>query len=263
MSNLRKLRRTQISKREPPVLIVRPHKMEGQSCQATSLFIMKNHLSGIAISTHMESKTPEVARNKAILGFLHDMKYRHCSHIFFLDDDSTPYAEDAILRLLNHRKPFVAGLTPIMRYREGLIYHKSLINAGIMQHEKTEIDCHWNAVIEKDGRLENIGIDEKPEGLFKAYRIGGTGILVRRDVLEKLKPPYQITTYNERYTDVKLSEDMYFSDKVREAGFDLWVDPAIECHHFHNLDILDMFKALVQAKKMGYEQAKKDFKVAV
>jgi len=262
MSNQRRLRRSRPTKKSPPVLIVRPHKMGGQTCQDTSLFIIKNQLSGIAVSLQLESKDPALARNRAIHSFLNEMKYKNCSHIFFLDDDSTPEQEDAILRLLIHRKPFIAGLTPIIIFKEGLIYNKSMICPGAMQYEKTMLDCHWNAIIERDGKPEHIGIDEKPTGLFKAYRVGGTGILVRRDVLEKIKPPYQITTYNEDYTHVELSEDFYFCDKVREAGFDLWVDPNVICHHYHNLDILDIFKVANQAKQMGYKQAMKDYKIS-
>jgi hypothetical protein len=221
-------------------------------------------VAGIADSTQIESKEPEFARNQAIHKFLHNMDFRHFTHIFFLDDDSTPVLDDAIVRLHRHNKPFVAGVTPILRYREGIDFSKvELIKRGIFLNEKKAMDLHWNAIIKKDGQMQNIGIDELPRGLFRAHRIGGTGLLVRRDVLEKLKSPYQKTTYNEKNTGVTLSEDIYFSEKVREAGFDLWVDPAIECEHWHIRSIREIFMIAMQAKKEGYEQAKAEFKVVV
>lgn len=238
--------------------------MEGDTCQQTSLFITKNQLAAIADSTQLESKEPALARNQAIGRFLHNMDFRHYTHIFFLDDDSTPVQDDAVTRLLNHNKPFVAGVTPIYRFKEGIDFSKvHLIERGIIRNEKIKIDCHWNAIVKNGERMENIGIDELPKKLFKAYRVGGTGLLVRRDVLEKLKPPYQVTTYNDSYTGVTLSEDIYFSNKVREAGFDIWVDPAVQCHHFHKLDIWELFLVAMQAKKMGYEEAKAKYKVVI
>ena len=61
----------------------------------------------------------------------------------------------------------------------------------------------------------------------------------------------------------RVIEDIYFSEKVREAGFDLWVDPAVQCHHFHTIDILEVFMIAMQAKKMGYQQAKAEIKAIV
>jgi hypothetical protein len=257
MSNLRRLKRVnKVPKKRPSILIVRPHKIEGQTCQDTSLFILHNHMAGIADSIHLASKAPELARNKAIHVFLHGMKFQHCTHIFFLDDDSPPVPVDAIMRLYRHDKPFIAAMTPIVRYRESY-------DPGSKKNTKSAIDCHWNAVIKKDGVLHNIGIDEKPKELFKAHRVGGTGLLIRREVFEKIKPPYQKTIYNASYTDVKISEDMYFTDKIREAGYDLWVDPNVECDHFHIVSLRDVFAIAIQAKKMGYEQAKRELRSAV
>ena len=255
MSHQRKLKR---SNKPKQVFIVRPHKQEKFTCQKTSLFIMKAQLSGIAMSKHIPSKAPEYARNKAIYSFINDPALRHCTHIFFIDDDSPPFTDDAIHRLYKHNKPFVAGVTPIFRTKEDII---DFNNPGKL---KDVIDLHWSAIIKNEaGKLENIGIGELPKKPFKAVRTGGTGLLVRRDVLEKIEPPYQITTDNESHTDIKLSEDIYFSEKVRDAGFDLWVDPTVQCSHFHTTDILEIFMIAMQAKKAGYEEAKADFKVVI
>ena len=226
MSTKRKLKRGSTTKirRIPPVLIVLPHREDNRTQQQTSAYITRAIVRGIAECQPLPSKLPELARNHAIADFLNNHPRK--THIFFQDDDSTPKNIYAIEHLLRHNKPVVCGVTPIWRYG------KSLENFNLL----------WSPVIqEEDKSLDNIGVDELPEKPFKVYRTGGTCLLVRRDVLEKLETPYQKTTYNDTVTDVTLSEDMYFSDKIRDAGFDIWCDPAVVCSHFHVLDILDVF----------------------
>ena len=247
-SAVKKLRRTQtvgISKRAvPPVLIVRPHRDDNHTQQQTSAFITRAIVRGIAECQPLPSKVPELARNYAITNILENHPKK--THIFFQDDDSPPVDIYAIEMLFHHRKPVVCGVTPIWRY------DKDLKNLNLL----------WSVVIKKpDGKMDNIGVDEVPKGLFKVHRTGGTCMLIEWKVLEKLKPPYQITTYNDTVTDVTLSEDMYFSDKIREAGFDIWCDPEVVCHHFHSQDILDVFSIAIQAKQTGYDEALRDHKI--
>jgi hypothetical protein len=265
MSNLRRLRRTQTPGREPPVLIVRPHKQEGFTCESTSQFLSKAFKRGIADYVCYESRTPDMARNTGINEFLHNPMHRKKTHLFFLDDDSTPWNDFVIERLLGLDKPVVAGVTPIFRKRQAIDFKKiRMIRMGIIQNEPIIMDLHWSAIIKnEEGKLENIGIDELPGTLFKAYRTGGTSILVSREVLEKLKSPYQKFEFDESNTKLLRSEDFYFSDKIREAGFDIWIDPTSVCHHFHVLDILDLFSAIIQAKQKGFEEAKSKHKVVV
>ncbi|MFH1717513.1 MAG: hypothetical protein ABIF19_09205 [Planctomycetota bacterium] len=232
MSIKRKLQRssTALTKRhEPPVLIVRPHNPENLTCQQTDIFIDKAVIRGIAECKMYASKVPELARNSAIQAFL--LGHTKKTHIFFLDDDSTPENDYAIEVLMRHKKPVICAPTPICRY----------------DPDNKHFNFLWNTIVTKDGhteekpQLENIGPDELPKKLFKCHRTGGTGLLVHRDVLEKLQSPYQMTTYNDNWTDVTKSEDIYFCDKIRKAGFDIWADGNTVCHHYHRLDILDMF----------------------
>ena len=234
-TTLRKLHKASagsVRRKVPPVLIVRPHRDDNRTQQQTSAFITRAIVRGIAECQPLPSKAPELARNYAIADFLENHPRK--THIFFLDDDSTPKNNFAIELLLRHDKPVICGVTPIWRYG------KSLKDFSLL----------WSAVIQKpDGKLDNIGVDELPKKPFKAYRTGGTCLLIERKVLEKLEPPYQKTTFNDTVTDVKLSEDMYFSDKIRKAGFEIWCDPKVICSHFHVSDILDVFSVYNTAMK--------------
>lgn len=263
---MRKLRRTSpgLGKRaEPPVLIIRPHKQEGQTCEATSQFLSKAFKRGIADYMCLASTTPDIARNKGIEAFLHGRLHRNKTHLFFLDDDSTPWDDFVIERLLSLNKPVVAGVTPIMRKKEGIDFTKiRLLGQDIIQNNVIKNILYWSPIVKNDeGKLENIGVDEMPGAPFIAHRTGGTGLLLKREVLEKLEPPYQKFEFDEKQINLLRSEDIYFSDKIRKAGFDIWIDPQSVCHHFHTLDILDTFEIAIQAKQMGYDEAEKDYKI--
>lgn len=208
-------------KRDYAVLIVKPHNIEGRTLEETNIFIMQAFQRGIAEYHHVPSKVAELGRNFGIHDFL--AKHPKKTHIYFQDDDSPPLEPFAIEQLMRMNKPVACGITPIVRV------------------EKENISCMWSAVVENDGKKENIGIDELPKKPFRVYRTGGNCLLIRRDVLMKLKPPFQITTYNKLWIGVELSEDYYFSDKIREAGYEIWCDPAVVSHHYHYFDLLNIF----------------------
>lgn len=212
------------------VLIVKPHNVENQVDERCCKWIMKAFQRGIAEYLSIPAKMPELARNWAINEFLTSEKQAKKTHIFFLDADTVPYNDYAIERLMSHDKPVIAGITPIVRVGD-------------------EIKCQWNVVLDSKQKDKLLGIDELPNKPFKVDRVGGTTMLVRRDVLEKLKKPYQISHFNSDCTNIDFSEDYYFCDKVRELGFDIWIDPDVVCHHYHNFDLLDIFSIYEQSVK--------------
>jgi GT2 family glycosyltransferase len=229
-------RKKALRKNAYKVLIVKPHCVEHQVDERVNQWIMKQYGKGVAEYLSIPSKSPDLARNTAIDMFLNAPKFASKTHIFFLDADTLPCSDYAIERLLWHDKPVVAGVTPIVR--------------GNMAGS-TEIDCYWSVLKwdkDKTG-FDTIGIDEIPKKPFISPRVGGTTVLIKRDVLEKLKRPYQKSEWNEDCTQQLLSEDFYFCDRIREAGFDIWVDPTVECHHYHKFDLLDIFNIYRQSRK--------------
>jgi hypothetical protein len=234
---VRKLRRVNLTnlKREAPVLVIKPHNRNNQTNELTSQFLAKALSRGIIEYINYASMTPEVARNKGIKEFLNNPRFKKKTHLFFLDDDSPPVNEFMIERLFAFDKPVIAGVYPMW----------------LVKNDKNVL-C-WSPVTKKeDGKLDNIGVDEMPKSPFKAYRAGGSSLLIKREVLEKLKPPYQKFTYDDECIDLKLGEDMYFCDKIHEAGYEIWIDPMSVSHHFHeNIDILEVFNMLMQAAEKG------------
>ena len=223
--------------KEAGVLIVKPHNVQYQTDQRCSDWIMKAFQRGVGEPIAIPTKIPELGRNWAIEQFLTNPQHKDKTHIFFIDSDTVPMNDFAIESLMRHNKPVVAGVTPIVRKGE-------------------ELRCMWSVIIDdptKPDNMDTIGILDLPKKLFKAKRVGGTTLLIRRDVLEKLTVPYQKSTFNEKITAQTDSEDYYFSDNIRKAGYTIFVDPDVQCHHYHNTDLLDVFAAY----KAGIEEGKK------
>ena len=215
------------------VLIAKPHNVENKTDERTNNFIMKAFERGLAEYAPIKSKLPELARNSIIREFKTEKKYADKEHIFFLDDDSPPIDQFAIEYLRQQNKPVACGVTPI-----AVVY-------------ADHIDPRWSAATKfrPDGKPDLIDIWDLPKEPFKAVGVGGTCMLLQRRVLEKLKPPYQRNTFDDNYEIVTFSEDLYFAEKIREAGFDIWVYPEIQCHHYHNFDLLDLFASVRQTRE--------------
>ncbi|RKY03957.1 MAG: hypothetical protein DRP56_10680 [Planctomycetota bacterium] len=194
-------------------------------------------MRGIAEWETMPSRAAEDARNRMMRDVLKNKP--QYTHFFFLDADSFPYDAYMIEKLLQHNKPVIAGPTPTQRCPKNLVGFTN----GKLENKRGNIRRLWNVVIEKDGNPvslrrddKNTALDELPSGLFKAAHVGCTGLLVRRDVIESMTEPYQYTHRNE-VGDVVLSEDYDFCQKIRKAGYDIWIDPTQKSGHRQTIDV--------------------------
>jgi len=183
----------------------------------------------IAVRESKHGRVAETVRNLLIDRFLTAPEYKRFTHILFMDADTVPVNPYAIERLLSHNKDVIAGITPI--------YWKNT------KRFSWNVKCLFN-----DNQIRHLELEEIPASLFTCLAVGGTTLLVKRHVLEKLQKPYQKTTWNEDITEYKQGEDFYFCDQIRRAGFDIWIDPQVVCRHFHTLDILDMCEQYLAAK---------------
>lgn len=67
---------------------------------------------------------------------------------------------------------------------------------------------------------------EIPTTPFKIAAAGSAGMLVRRNVIDSLEPPYFENT-----DGASTNEDLNFCMKIREAGFDIWCNPQVRLGH--------------------------------
>jgi hypothetical protein len=152
------------------------------------------------------------------------------THVFFIDKDVLPPV-DAIERLLAHDKDVIVGATPI--YRGEPCW-------SVMKYDPNEtVDNVFNAV----------RYNELPDELFRAHHFGGTTCLFKRHVLETMGFPW--------YQDVfapgtlMLGQDLFFTAKAKQYGFELWCDPTVKCGHARMTEMKTVFdncKELIDGK---------------
>lgn len=167
------------------------------------------------------------ARNALVEEFL--TKYPDCEWMFWLDSDVLP-PPDAIAKLMAMNLPIVSGL-----YRARNVAF-------------SEDSGGWPIVAGNFVRENHDGRDElrvKQIGEFtpgEVVPVDATGmgcLLVHRRVFEAITPPWFF--YSIRYEHVKdtdayertdwVGEDWYFFEKVKKAGFPVYLHTGVACGH--------------------------------
>lgn len=129
-------------------------------------------------------------------------------YLFFLDDDTIP-PPDAILRLMAHRQPIVSGV----------YYRRNPPIVPVMLKE-TPTGRNWIT-------------EFKSPDLMEVDYVGAGCLLIHRDVLTKLAPPWfdwRVDRYDLPDT-ARMSEDFRFCQYARENGYKILVDTSVQCRH--------------------------------
>jgi GT2 family glycosyltransferase len=168
---------------------------------------------GSAVSFYQASPSPEEGRDKII----EKVKYMKPlpTHILFMDSDVLPRPR-TLEKLLEHDVDIISGVVPICQQGE----------------------LKWN-VSRGDDFLPH---DQLPNNPFKADKIGFGVVLVKTEVFEKMEWPYWRSIYKPGLRTI--GEDVYFSKKAKQAGFDLWVDPMVKCDHATRVSYLSILRKL-------------------
>ena len=146
------------------------------------------------------------ARNDIVAKFLES----DCTHLLFIDSDTVPPL-DALHRLLNHDKPIISALTPIIELDEklGTYYRK------------------WNCVDENDKHMV------PNTGTRMCKGCGSSCILIQREVFSKMKIPYYRFQYkDDNGKDILVGEDIYFIINALSLGIKTYADTSIICQHY-------------------------------
>jgi len=133
------------------------------------------------------------------------------THILFVDYDVIP-KPNTLKKLMEHDKYIVSGVYPISR--------------------KCKID--W--CVSKEEPFKPIEFLDLPDNPFKAKTLSNGMMLVKTEVFDRLKWPYWRSEFG--VGNLTKGADIYFCEKAREAGYDLWVDPKIKCSHIKLVDLL-------------------------
>lgn len=123
------------------------------------------------------------------------------THLMCIEDDTFPPL-DAIARLLAHNKDIVCGWYP--KRQPGP-------RVGV-------------PIILRDGIRQTFDTPDETTDLVELYTVPMGCTLIKTSVFERLEMPWFVTT-------AQLSQDSFFSQKARDAGYTLWCDPTIRCEH--------------------------------
>ena len=95
----------------------------------------------------------------------------------------------------------------------------------------------------ESGKYKMMPINELPDEPFQANVLSNGAMLVKMEVFEKLDWPYW---KDEKTEKGFLGHDLYFFDKCKKAGIELWVDPTLKCNHFKTVDLLGIAKNYIK-----------------
>jgi hypothetical protein len=151
-----------------------------------------------------------------------DMLESDCTDLMFIDSDINFEPED-ILRLLAWTSDPKKGIV-----------------AGVPRTRST--DKVYIATLDYD---ENEELTMNGMGLVRAKRVATAFMMIRRDVFETLDAAHPEWRYYDERTkrtvpcmfdfmktdEGYIGEDFLFCDRVREQGFDVWIDPTIKLGH--------------------------------
>lgn len=139
------------------------------------------------------------------------------NYLLWLDSDIS-FKFDHVARLIELDKDFCAGWYKTKYRKDSCV----CVNQDFDQLDKT-------------GLFDLLSSEEieKKKAPFKADFVGMGFVLMKKGVIEKLEYPWFTLGEHTLSNGVRrqLGEDVTFCMKIRDAGFDIWVDPTVKVGH--------------------------------
>lgn len=151
----------------------------------------------------------DTARNMLVQKALEDVT---TTHLLMIDDDMT-FKHDFLMNLLSHDVDIVGGLA-----------------------FKRTADYQPCVYLKRKGTEDHFPI--LPQVFQEVDAIGTGGILIKREVFEKIPYPYFETWYNKNNPEQHFSVDFDFCIKAKKTGFKIFVDPSSEMGHIGETPII-------------------------
>jgi len=170
-------------------------------------------------------------RNRIVKDFLNSDQ----DYLIMIDDDNPPVQN--IFELLKYEKDVISVPTP-GRDDNGVHIHTYMFGKN---HSKDNIDFVQVP-------------PEKRKGLVKIDAAGTCCIIIKREVLEKVKKPFE-DLYDEEGILIT-NDDLAFCLKCKDAGFEIWTHYDYVCSHYKTVDLLQMSAFIYRARTDGMKQSK-------
>lgn len=99
----------------------------------------------------------------------------------------------------------------------------------------------------------------EPGKIINCDSVGSASMIVRRNVIETLKPPHFQFLYRP-LRDILMTEDHFFCWVAGVHGFKVWADLDMICSHYKTVDLSGVNMRLIDAFNagMGYQQKQSD-----
>ena len=153
------------------------------------------------------------------------------THVLFLDSDQT-FMPDALNKLLSRDKDVISGIYP----QRTFFLHPVIYAKGVDKES------------DRAGYKHIISWDIKG-GPFEIDMCGAGCLLIKTSVLQKIGEPFFSSGVNSE--GQYKGEDVYFCEKVKNAGYKLYADPTVTCGHLDTIEFtIEQFLAQRDRKKI-------------
>lgn len=167
----------------------------------------------------------DMARNQIVATFLAS----DCTHLLMVDSDAVLHPQ-TLMRLLSWDVPVVSALAFMRRgpclptaYR-GQSPDDPDAYQTLLDEVQVYASQHKALVTSKP-----VVLDPRPEdALLEVDRTGCHCVLVRRDVLARIPPPWFVAD-----KAINAREDFYFYGQVQKAGYPVYVDLSCQASHLY------------------------------
>jgi hypothetical protein len=214
------------------IYIATPLNKEGklniETAQLCSYMDKRDDVSWCYIKTF----SPEMSRNNLIEDIVRnktDMTY-----LWFIDADVVPPMY-TFTKLFDLNIDVAVGCCPIY-LKEGM---------------------YWNIADEKGYFIPYH--EDLPQAPFKIPSCGAGCLLIKREVLDNIEWPYFKMEYQPKWENkgsaIKTGEDIYFCNKVTDAGYEIYAHPEVRCGHYNPVEMEKMYRVL--KKQIETKQAPK------
>lgn len=189
---------------------------------------------------HNKAQPTDFNRNELVRWFLE----REEEWAIFVDSDVIPPRH--VGQLTSHGKKIVSAL--VLQLVDGLprltLYRR---------YEDLDVDLPTRG----RGNYCWVGLDllEKEGELYRVDVVGTGCVAIHREVFEKIGFPW--FRFREDEDGTLHGEDVWFSERAREAGYSLYVDPSVQCVHER---VVSLNEYALWAQRLFQAQSAEDLK---